>query len=76
MAQSYLKVNQKKCDGENKTLLEAQNDNKDIQLVRQWVEKGKRPVFTDGSRYRYVVKSQWIQRTRWFLSPSMDFASL
>lgn len=58
----------------NKTLLETLDDNKDIQLVRQWVEKGKRPVFTDGSRY--VVKSQWIEHTRWFLSPSMDFASL
>ena len=60
-AQPYLIVDQKECDVENKTLLEAQEDNKDIQLVRQWVEKEKRPVFTDGSRDRYVVKSQWDQ---------------
>ena len=49
--------------------------------MRQWVEKGKRPVFTDGSRYRYVVKSQWDQLERlsvrdgflvrrWILLPS------
>lgn len=46
------------------TLKEAQSENKDIQLVRSWVESGKRPFISKIIQQRFVVKSPWNQFDR------------
>lgn len=79
--QSFPKLHKEDCEEENGNLLKAQGGNKNIQLVRQWVENGKRPAFSDVTQYGYVVKSLWNQFERlsirsgflvrrWILLPS------
>ncbi|XP_062567737.1 uncharacterized protein LOC134229979 [Saccostrea cucullata] len=46
------------------SLQEAQEQCRDIKLVKTWVEKGKRPSFSDMSMHGYVVKSLWNQFSR------------
>ncbi|XP_065927594.1 uncharacterized protein [Magallana gigas] len=79
--QAFPKLDKEYSESENGNLLEAQGGNKDIQLVRQWVENGRRPAFSDVTQYGYVVKSLWNQFERlsiqngflvrrWILLPS------
>lgn len=42
----------------------SQDESKDIQLVRKWIDLGKRPSFSDVSQHGYVVKSLWNQFER------------
>lgn len=46
------------------SLREYQDESKDIQLVRKWVNLGKRPSFSDVSQHGYVIKSLWNQFER------------
>ena len=59
-------ANDDKFDGaeESTTLQEAQKQSRDTQLVRKWIEKGSRPVFSDISHHGYVIKSLWNQFER------------
>lgn len=53
-----------KSDQIDSCLQEAQEQNRDIKLVKDWVGKGERPKYGDISRYGYVVKSLWNQFSR------------
>jgi hypothetical protein len=62
--QSSTKVNVEESDRDNENSLAAQEDDKDIHLVRQWVEEGKRPIFSNVSQNGYVIKTLWKQFER------------
>lgn len=42
----------------------SQDESQDIQLVRKWIDLGKRPSFSDVSQHGYVIKSLWNQFER------------
>jgi hypothetical protein len=76
-------ANDDKLDGaeESTTFQEAQKQSRDVQLVRKWIEKGSRSVFSGISQHGYTIKSLWNQferlaikdgllMRRWVLLPS------
>ena len=58
-------IEDKKVDAnESFDLVAAQENSKDIMLIKSWVQKEERPEFSDISSESYVVKSLWAQWSR------------
>lgn len=56
---------------ESKTLLEMQDESRDIRLVKDWMEDGKRPDYSEVTAESYMVKSLWAQWSRLVLKDEL-----
>ena len=66
-----LKQELQSASAESKTMVEMQDESRDIRLVKDWIEGGTRPEYSKVTAESYMVKSLWAQWSRLVLKDDL-----